>query len=103
MDSLSCNVDKRSYVRPTGLSSGGYPLDGQRDGVAAAQTEARDAAVGSPSNHFVNQRHQNARPRSADGVPERDRSAVHVDLLRVKSELLHQRDRLRRKGLVEFE
>src|SRR5262245_63797941 len=100
MGSLSCNVDKRSYVRPTGLSSGGYPLNGQRDGVSSAQTEARDAAVGPSFNHLVNQRHQHARARSADRMTERHCASVHVDLLRVKFEFFNQSDRLRREGLV---
>src|SRR5688572_5552884 len=60
---------------------------GERHAHAAADAQRGEAASCVPLLHFVEQRDQHARARSADRMTERDRAAVHVDLLRVPAHL----------------
>ena len=52
----------------------------ERDAVAAAEAQRRDAARQVPLLQRVEQRRQHARAARADGVPERDGAAVDVHL-----------------------
>src|SRR5712664_2011971 len=58
-----------------------YDLHRERDGLAAAEAQRDDAASLAPRAQRVQQRHQEARARCADRMPERDGAAVHVELL----------------------
>ena len=59
-----------------------HPFDGERDAVAAAEAERRDAALQVAPLQRVEQRRQHARAARADRVAERDGAAVDVDLRR---------------------
>src|SRR5688572_13391920 len=77
-------------------------LDCECDAVAAAEAQCRDAASRGTALHGVNQRRQHARAAGADGVPERDGAAVHVDAGRIDAELAHDGDGLHRERLVDL-
>src|SRR5687768_8727721 len=79
------------------------PLDGQRDGVAAAEAKRRETGPGPAILHGVQQRRQHARAARADGVSERDRAAVHVHAVPFPAEALPVRERLRCECLVRFD
>src|SRR6185436_19187295 len=53
--------------------------------------------------HLVKQRRRQPCPGRAERMADRDRPAVHVRLHRIQAEIAHDRDRLRREGLVEFD
>src|SRR5579863_5242896 len=53
-------------------------LDGERDGVAAAETQRGDSAMHVAALHFVQQRRQDTRAGSADGMPDGHGAAIHV-------------------------
>src|SRR6516165_6550308 len=78
-------------------------LDDHRHGIAAAETKRCQAALQTALLKSVEQSGQHARPRSPDGVPERDRAAIHVDAFFVKSEPLFTGEHLRGKGLIQLE
>src|SRR5439155_19966919 len=59
----------------------------ERDGLATAETEARDAAPLAPRSKRVEDRDDETRAGRADGMAERDRTAVHVELGLRDSEL----------------
>ena len=63
------------------------PFDRQRDAVAAAEAERRDAAARAIRCHRVEQRRQHARTAGADGVAERDGAAVHVHARGIDAQL----------------
>src|SRR5687768_9368511 len=62
------------------------PLDGQRDGVAAAEAQGGEAGSGPAILHGVQQRRQHARAARSDRVSERYRPAVHVDVVPLPAE-----------------
>src|SRR5687768_16829377 len=62
------------------------PLDGQRDGVAAAEAQRGEAGSGPAILHRVQQRRQHARAARSDRVSERYRPAVHVDVVPLPAE-----------------
>src|ERR1044071_908658 len=78
-------------------------LDGHRHGVAAAEAERGQPTARVPALHLVEHRRQKARARLPDGVPERDRAAVDVDLRRVEPELADDGDGLHREGFVQLD
>src|ERR1041384_1751249 len=69
------------------------PFHQQRDALAAADTERGSARLCAARGHRVQQRHQDARARGPDRVPERDRAAPHVDLVGIEAEQAVVRDR----------
>src|SRR5215468_6331839 len=80
-----------------------YPLvtrDTHRDAHATADAERGETLLGVALLHFVQQRHQHAGAGSADGMADRDRAAIDIDLAGVPAEILVDGASLRRKGLV---
>src|SRR2546423_14499349 len=67
-------------------------FDGKRDSHAAADAKRCEAAPRVALLHFVEQRDQHARARSADRMTERDGAAVHVHLFGVPAHLAVDRD-----------
>src|SRR5262245_38536504 len=76
------------------------PLDRQGHAHPAADAEAREALLRVALDHLVDERDQDPASRGADRMPDRDRPTVDVDLLRVPSQLLVHRNRLRGERLV---
>ena len=72
--------------------------DAHRDAHAAADAQGGETLLGIALLHFVQQRHQHARAGGADGVADRDRAAVDVDLGRIPAEVLVDRAGLREIG-----
>src|ERR1700716_350092 len=63
------------------------PLAAHGTAHAAADAKRREAALRVALLHLVQQSHEDAAARGADRVAERDRPAVHVDLLRIPAHL----------------
>ena len=78
-------------------------LDGERDAVAAAEAQRRDAALQVSALQRVEQRRQHAAAARADRVAERDSAAVDVHLRRIDAELVEHGDRLHGERLVQLE
>ena len=74
-----------------------------RDAHAAADAERGEALLGVAALHFVQQRRQHARARSADRMADRDRAAVDVDDRRIPAQVLVDRERLRRESFIGFD
>src|SRR5262249_21625873 len=70
------------------------------DAHAAADAERSEALLGVALLHFVQQRHQHAGAGRADGMADRNRAAIDVDLAGVPAEVLVDRAGLRSEGLV---
>ena len=70
---------------------------------AAADAECGQAAVRVALEHLVQKRDDDARAGAADGVAERDGSAVDVELAAIEVEFAIAGEHLRGKGLVEFD
>src|SRR5262245_30705917 len=77
--------------------------DAHGDAHAAADAQRRQALLGVALLHLVEQRHENARPRRADRMAERDGAAIDVDLRRIPAEILVDGAGLRREGLVRLD
>ncbi len=77
-------------------------LDSEGDGIPAAKAESSDAALQVAALQFVQQRDQNARAGSADGMPERNGASIHVNLFRIELQLARNRDGSDGKCLVQF-
>src|ERR1700722_14299284 len=75
-------------------------LDRQRYSHAAADAERRQALLGVAPPHFVQQRHQHAGARGADGMADRDRPAIDVYDRGIPAHVLVDCQSLRRKSLV---
>src|SRR3982074_2691651 len=73
-----------------------------RGGFAAADAQARDAALQTVLAQRADQRHQDPGARGADGMTERAGAAVHVDLVVGQAVLLHGRHGDYREGLVDL-
>src|SRR5438445_255649 len=85
---------------------GRVPLDAladRRDPLAPADAERRESVALLPLPQFVRERKREPSPRCAEGMPERDRAAVHVRLLAIEAEVLFHREVLRREGLVDLD
>ena len=78
-------------------------LEGHRDRAAAAEAERREAVAAAAPLELVEERRDDAGAACADGVSERDRAAVHVDLVPVEVQLAAVRQRLRGEGLVDLD
>src|SRR6185437_13993416 len=96
----SYRVDNKSYPSDYFLLAR-FPKCG--DALADADAHGRRALGGTAAAHLVQQRRDDPRARAAERVADGDRAAVHVDLLRVKLELVDAGDRLGRERLVEFD
>src|SRR5438876_12173813 len=77
-------------------------LGDQRDPLSPADAERGDAEPRVALRHGVQERHQYARPARPDGMPEGNRTAVHVDPVLGDAELAQHAGRLRRDGLVQL-
>src|SRR2546425_11183749 len=75
----------------------------QRDGVAAAEAESGDAALEIAASELVEQRDENARAGSADGMTDGDGAAVHVDFFGIELQLARDGDGGDGEGFVELE
>src|SRR5205807_3364269 len=78
-------------------------LESHRHAHAAAHAQRGEAAPGFAPAHLVQQRRHNARPRAANGMPQRNGAAVHVQLLAIHVQLAVARYHLRRKSFVQFD
>src|SRR5436190_12378950 len=67
---------------------------------AAADAQRGEALLGVALLHLVQQRHQYAGTGSSDGMADRDRAAIDVDLGGIPAEILVDRTGLRGEGLV---
>src|ERR1700677_4568359 len=81
-------------------SGSALPFDRHGDGITTSETEGRNSLMHIAAHHFINQRHQNTRAAGADGMPDRDRSTVHVDFCRIQANFLHHAQSLHGKRLV---
>src|SRR6478609_6446158 len=77
-------------------------LDHHGDRLAAADAQRRHAALLALALQRIQQRRQDARARGADGMPERDRAAQHVDPLGIEIEQLIVGDGDHRERLVNL-
>src|SRR5471030_829518 len=71
-------------------------------GFAAADAQAGDAALAASFAQGADQRHQDARAGSADGMAQGAGAAVDVDLLVLQTVLLHRRHGHDGEGFVDF-
>src|ERR1700692_1376470 len=71
-----------------------------RNTHAATDAQGGEALLGIALLHLVEQRHQHAGAGGADGVADRDRATVDVDLGRIPAEVLVDRAGLRGEGLI---
>src|SRR5690349_16676721 len=78
-------------------------LDGEGDGVAAAEAEGGDAALEVAALEFIKQADEDARSAGADGMAERDRAAVHVGFFGIELELARDGNRGHGKRFVQFD
>src|SRR5438105_3972369 len=78
-------------------------LDGEGDGVSAAEAEGSDAALEVAALQFVEQRDEDARAACADGMAERDRAAIHVNFFGIQFELARNGNRGDSESFVQFE
>src|ERR1700694_5196318 len=79
-----------------------HEFDGDRRRFAAADAEARDAALLSPRAPRVQTGSPDSGPRRADRMPERTGSAVDIHLLMIQAQVFHRGHRHRRKRLVDL-
>src|SRR5262245_3755505 len=79
-----------------------FALDHQRDALAAADAERREAEPRVPIRHGVEERHQDARAARADRMPEGDGATVDVDARLRDAQLPQHAERLRGERLVQF-
>ena len=75
----------------------------ERDAVAAAQAERRDAAFEIPLLERVEKGREHARAASANRMAERDGATVHVHLARIETQLAQHGNGLDRERLVQFD
>src|ERR1700687_1779835 len=85
----------------TGEGSG-RRLQDQRDALAAADAGAREAVANAAATHLLQEGQRQARPGRRQGMPQRDRSAVDVELLYVEPELANHAQDLARERLVDL-
>ncbi len=78
-------------------------FDGERDALSAADAECGEAALHVATLHLVNEGHEHAAAGGADGMAERDRAAIDVDLRDVELQFLRDGQRLRGEGFIRFD
>ncbi len=81
----------------------GSALKRQRNAHAAANAQGRQTLLGITALHFVQQGHQDAAARRANGVANRDGTAVDVDLGGINGQLFVHCAGLCRKRFVQLE
>src|SRR6516225_1393312 len=79
------------------------PFHAHRNAHATAYAKSGEALFGVSLLHLIEQRHQHPPPRCADRVPNRNRSAIDVDLRSVPAKVLVDRTGLRGEGFVCFD
>ena len=85
------------WAQPTArarLRRDGLALEQRCDALAHADAERREAVATVPAAQLVQERDDEARAAHPQRVAERDRAAVHVDLLLVEPELADDREAL---------
>src|SRR5215212_6600488 len=76
------------------------PCNAHGDTHATTDAERRKALFGVAFLHLVKERHQYARAGGADGMPDRDRATIDVDLGSIPAEVLVDGAGLRRERLI---
>src|ERR1700744_3796633 len=85
-------VARRSCaVHPIACNARSVPCNTHSNTHATADAQRGEALLGVALFHLVQQRHQHAGAGSADGMADRDRAAVDVDLGRIPAEVLVDR------------
>src|SRR5690349_15613174 len=87
---------------PAPRNSGLDQFHRYRSRFAAADAEARDAALAAGLLQRVDQRHEDSRSAGADRMTEGGRAAVDVDLVVRDAEVLHREHGDAGEGLVDF-
>ncbi|KGC57475.1 acetyl-CoA acetyltransferase domain protein [Burkholderia mallei] len=103
-DAARCADDQYGLHRraPVRCALRSDQLDAHRGRFAAADAQARHAALGPARAQRADQRDEDAGARRADRMAERARAAVHVDLLVRQAVLLHRRHRDDRERFVDL-
>src|SRR5271165_2873352 len=78
-------------------------LDDHGDALPAADARGRDSILCFAAAQLVHQRNDQLRSRRAQRMPERNRAAIHVDLVAIQTQLLLNREILRCEGLVHLD
>src|SRR6185437_14911269 len=78
-------------------------LHAQGNAHAAADAKRRQALLRLALLHLMQQGHEHARARGADGMAERDRAAIHVDLRWIEIEVLGDGTSLSGESLVRLD
>src|SRR5579884_59215 len=73
-----------------------------RHTLAAANAKGSQAIAGITPLHLIEQGHEDAGAARTDGMPQRNRAAVHIELVPVETEFLAHSHRLRGEGLISF-
>ena len=68
------------------------PLDGQRDGVAAAQAQSGDSSMHVAPLQFVKQCRQDPRAGRADRMPDGHGAAIYIYFRRIEMQLARHGD-----------
>src|SRR3974377_690401 len=79
------------------------PFHAHRNAHAAANAKSSEALFGVSLLHLIEQRHQHPAARCPDRVPNRNRSAIDVDLRSVPAKVLVDGTGLRGEGFVRFD
>src|SRR5207249_5790812 len=78
-------------------------LDEERDPLAAADAERRQAVADPAAPHLMNERRGDARSGRPDGVSQGDRAPVHVVALQIEAEVPLAGEDLDGEGLVDLD
>src|SRR5271165_7447675 len=78
-------------------------LDDHRNALPAADARGRDSIFCFAAAQLVHQRNDQPRSRCAQRMPERNRTAIHIDLVAIQTQLLLNREILRGEGLVHLD
>jgi len=68
-----------------------FPLHG--NGIASAEAECGDPALGIAAGHFINQGDKDARAAGPDRMPDRNCAAIHVDPVGIEPKFTHHTQR----------
>src|ERR1700760_3375847 len=95
LDRVHCTRSRATHAQYVSV-----PCDAHSNTHATADAQRGEALLGVALLHFVEKRHQHARAGGANGMADRDRAAIDVDLAGIPAEVLVDRAGLRRKSLV---
>src|ERR1700674_3556244 len=102
-----CHILEAEYSDRSGKPPVSIPFqrifDRQRHTHTAADAERGQAAAHFSLQHFVEQRHRNARSGAADGMAERDSATVDVEFLALEMQLAVACQYLGSECLIEFD